>query len=286
MSNTKYGKYLVRGPKPFETNEVLRRYTACLDDDVVKGSFFFNSAFMEPKYSTGIHGPHTHPYAEALLFHGLNPDYPDELGWEVELHMGPEFETHTINKTTIIYCPPRFAHCPIISRMKQPAFHIYTMTGPLLVRDDYETFIKQEGVFERKYGKYFVSGPKPGETRSAYKKYTTYLDDDVIKGSFHFATTFIYNTVLPIEHDVHTHSYGEVLGFFGNNPDNQFDLGAEIEICLGEESEKHTFNQSTVVYIPPGLVHGPVKCKQINRPFIFVECSDGPNLVEKAYKPS
>jgi hypothetical protein len=240
---------------------------------------------MEPKYSTGIHGPHTHPYAEALLFQGLDPDAPYKLGWEIELHMGLEFETHIIDKTTLVYNPPGFVHCPIITRMKEPAFHVYTMTGPLMVRNDYDGIINQEGAFDRKHGKYFITGPRPGETREKYKGCTTYLDDDVVRGSFHFASSFISNRILPIENDAHTHLNGEILGFYGSDPDNQFDLGAEIEIYIGEEHEKHSFNQSTLIFIPPGLVHGPVRCNKLERPFIFVECSDGHKLVEKPHKP-
>ena len=277
MAEALYDRYFIRGPKPGETHEFLKRYTAVLDDDVIKGSFFFNSTFMWPKYSSGIHGPHTHPYSEILFFHSIDPDDPYELGWELDLYMGPEFVRHTVTKTSIIYIPPRFIHCPIISRMKRPVFHVYCSTGPLMVRDDYLGVIKQEGAFERKYGNYFISGPKPGETREDYKKYTTYLDDDVIKGSFHFASTFVGNDNPPREQGPHTHPYSVVLGFFGNNSDDQFDLGAEIEFRMGEELEKHTFNQSTIVYIPPGLAHCLTKCKA-NRPFIFVECANGPRL--------
>ena len=170
MSKAQYDKYFIRGPKPGETNEFQKRYTAMLDDDVIKGSFFFNCTFMQPKYSTGIHSPHTHPYSEILFFHGTDPDNPYELGWELDLYMGPEFERYTVTKTSVIFIPPRFIHCPIISRMKRPAFHIYCMTGPLLIRDDYLGIIKQEGTFERKYEKHFISGPKQGEIRKEYKK--------------------------------------------------------------------------------------------------------------------
>jgi hypothetical protein len=278
MAEPLYDKYFIRGPKPGETNEFQKRYTAMLDDDVIKGSTFFNCTFMQPKYSTGIHSPHTHPYPEILFFHGTDPDNPSELGWELDLYIGPEFERHTVTRTSLIYIPPRFIHCPIISRMKRPAFHIFCMNGPLLVRDDYLGTIRQEGAFETKYEKHFISGPKPGETRQEYKKYTTYIDDDVFKGSFHFASTFISNDNRFKEKAPHSHPYGVVLGFFGNNPDDQFDLGAEIEFRMGKESEKHTFSQSTLVYIPAGLEHNLTKCK-INRPFIFVESASGPRLI-------
>jgi hypothetical protein len=274
-----YNQYFIRGPKPGETNEFIKRYAAMLDDDVIKGSFFLNATFMQPKYSIGVNGPHTHPYPEILFFHGTDPENPDELGWEIDLYMGPEFERHTVTKTSAIYIPPRLVHCPIISRMKRPVFHIYCMTGPLNVKEDFQGLIKQEGVFERKYDRHFMSGPKHGETRREYKKYTTYVDDGVIKGSFHFASAFVSSDNPLREQSPHTHPYGTALGFFGSDADNQFELGAEIEIRMGQKLEKHTFDRSTLVYIPPGLEHCLTKCK-VTRPFIFVECANGPRLVQ------
>ena len=280
MAKALYDQYFIRGPKPGVTHEFMKRYTAMLDDDVIKGSFFFNCTFMQPKYSTGIHGPHTHPYTEMLFFHGIDPDNPSELGWEIDLYMGPEFERHTVTKTSVILIPRGFIHCPIISRMKKPVFHIYCMTGPVLVAEEYMGIIKQEGAFERKYDKHFVSGPKPGKTGKSDKHYTTYLDDDVLKGSCYFSSAFVSNNNPINEQDLHVHPYGTVMGFFGNDPENQFNLGAEIEITMGKESEKHHFNQSTLVYVPPGLEHRLTQCK-VTRPFIFVEYANGPKLSKK-----
>lgn len=272
---TPYNKHFLRGPKPGETGAFQQRYIAMLDDDVFKGSFFFNCTFMEPKYSTGIHSPHTHPYPEILFFHGLDPDNPYDLGWEIDLYMGPEFERYTIDKTSLVYIPARFIHCPIISRMRKPAFHVYCMAGPLLVRDDYNGLIKQEGTFEKHYDKYFISGVRPDVADKGYQNYTTYIDNNIIEGSFHFASTFVDTEYIRGEQSPHTHPRDLVLGFFGNDPENRFDLGAEIEFCLGEELHKYSFNQSTLVYIPSGLTHCITKCA-VKRPFIFVECARGP----------
>jgi uncharacterized RmlC-like cupin family protein len=280
MAKALYDRYFLRGGKPGKTDPFSLRTTAYLDDDVIKGSFFYCAVFMDPKYSTGIHSGHTHPYPEILLFHGLDPDDPYTLGSELEIHMGPEFELHLFDKTTVLYIPAAFPHCPIIHRMKKPCLHVYSMTGPLLVRDDYLTFIKQEGVFDRQYDKYFVRGPKPGEIRNAYKNCTAYVDDDVIPGTLYsFATAFVSNDAPLKEEAPHQHAYGEVLGFFGINPEDKFNLGAEIEFRMGEKLEKHNFNQSTIAYIPPGLTHCLTKCKA-NRPFIFVECANSPRLTE------
>jgi len=273
-----FKQYFVRGPKPEETNETIKRYIAMLDDDVVKGSFFFSALFMQPKYSTPVTPSHYHPYSEVLFFQGLNPDKPEELGWEIDLYIGEEFERHTITKTSLVYFPPRLVHCPIISRMKKPVFHIYSVTGPVDVINLFNGKVKQEGIFERHYDKNILSGPKAGESRKEYRNCTTYLDDDVIKGSFHFASSFVSNDNPLQQQNARSHPYGTVLGFFGIDPESQFELGAEVELLMGDKLEKQTFNRSAVVFVPAGMKYCIAKTK-VNRPFIFVERSSGPKLV-------
>ena len=71
----------------------------------------------------------------------------------------------------------------------------------------------------------------------------------------------------------HSHDFHELLCFVGGNPENIDDLGAEISICLGEELEEHIIKSATVVSIPPGLKHCPLKVTKITRPFVFLEIS-------------
>ena len=137
---------------------------------------------------------------------------------------------------------------------------------------------------DKKYGKYFIRGAKPGETRKAFRDAVAYLDDDVIKGSFYFTLVYIRPDDIPMVHGPHTHPHPEILGYFGINPDDPFDLGAEIELSMGEELEKHSFTRSTLVYIPPGLVHCPIIYKRVERPFIFLYSMPVSKLREKSYK--
>jgi hypothetical protein len=51
---------------------------------------------------------------------------------------------------------------------------------------------------------------------------------------------------------------------------NLRDFGAEIELCLGEEQEKHIINSSTAVYIPKELPHCPLNFKVIKKPIVFM----------------
>jgi hypothetical protein len=74
-----------------------------------------------------------------------------------------------------------------------------------------------------------------------------------------------------VGHPPHIHKAAELLFHIGSDPKNPDDLGAEIEFTIGEEREKHVFNQTCVVYIPAGVVHAPWKPTKIKRAFLVLQ---------------
>jgi hypothetical protein len=70
-----------------------------------------------------------------------------------------------------------------------------------------------------------------------------------------------------MEKSGHTHDWDQVLCFIGGDTKNMFDFGAEIELFLGDE--RYFINTTTLVYIPKGLVHGPLEFKKVTKPFLF-----------------
>lgn len=69
--------------------------------------------------------------------------------------------------------------------------------------------------------------------------------------------------------DPHIHPYPECLVFVGLDSANLNYLGAEIEICLGEEQEAYTFDRPTVVVVPAGMPHCPLTTKRVWSPKNF-----------------
>lgn len=143
---------------------------------------------------------------------------------------------------------------------------------------------------ETKYGKYFIEyDPKrwPNERRPVMAR----MEDSVMKGS-HF---YLVHWVLPgfggplgdhpmAGHPPHIHRDAELLFHIGTNPDDPMDLGAEVQMYMGKEMERHVFNRTTVIYIPPNFIHSPWRPLKTVRPWIFIEVNQGPSHTEKSFR--
>lgn len=106
-----------------------------------------------------------------------------------------------------------------------------------------------------------------------------------------FGGSFAYTIITeptqfhPIEGMV-VHPYDEVLAFGSTNLDDMLDLGAEISIEIGEEREEYTFNQTYMISIPKGTPHGPVKVKNVTRPFVHFVVTVDPVYNSQIIPPS
>ncbi len=141
-----------------------------------------------------------------------------------------------------------------------------------------------------KYGKYFITGPSP--EREAMKIIAD-LNGDLIQGSNRYLVNWVFPSPAElfgvsswdqISHGPHIHKSAEILMHIGANPDDPFDLGAEVELCMGPEMEKHIITKSTVTYIPPNFIHCPWTIKRVDRPFIMIQVNQEPRHTEKSLK--
>jgi hypothetical protein len=140
---------------------------------------------------------------------------------------------------------------------------------------------------ETKYGKYIITEVKAnlflasGENAPKREESVVVnLDDSVIKGAFLVQAAWVIPSDLDFQKPVqpHTHDFDEVLGQFGTDLKNPHDLCAELEIWLG--GEKHIITRSSIIFIPKGLAHGPIKFNRIDKPIFHFTCGKG-----QQYKP-
>jgi hypothetical protein len=117
----------------------------------------------------------------------------------------------------------------------------------------------------------------------AYSKYATrilWMDENVVPGSFHMNTAWYLKSTETLESKPHVHDTDEIIGFFGNNPDDPYDLGGEIEIWL--EDDKHVIDRTAMIFVPAGMVHCPLVLTRVDRPiFHFTIVSGGRYLKDE-----
>ena len=71
----------------------------------------------------------------------------------------------------------------------------------------------------------------------------------------------------------HVHDYDQVLFWLGGDGNDMGELGAQIELSLGEEGEKHMITSSTAVAVPKGMPHFPANILSMERRFMYLEMS-------------
>jgi hypothetical protein len=282
MAKDKYGKYVITELKTEMSEESKARYAQFatrilwMDDKVVPGAFQMNcSWYLRPPKSSMGNG-HNHDVPEIIGFFGGDPNNPYDLGAEIEFWL--EDEMFLLTKSCMIFVPPNMKHCPLIlRRVDRPVFHFTTVTAGKYEILHTENLEKQAD----KHGKYIVTELKEPEEKKRiaadYAKYARrilWMDEDVVPGAFHMNASWFLKAATTLENVPHTHDNPEIIGFFGIDPQNPHDLGAEVEIWL--EDERHIITKSAMIFIPPGLVHCPLILRRVDRPiFHFTVVNNG-----------
>ena len=112
-----------------------------------------------------------------------------------------------------------------------------------------------------------------------------WMDGSVVPGAFQMNTAWYSHVperdpIFP-EH-VHDDA-DELIGFFSSDPDRPYDLGAEIEFTIG--GEVHLLTRSTMIFVPAGLRHNPLRILRVDRPvFHFSVVTKDRYDCEKVYR--
>jgi len=92
-----------------------------------------------------------------------------------------------------------------------------------------------------------------------------WMDGNVVPGAFQMNTAWYHS--VPERDPIfpeHEHPYDEIIGFFSNDPENPYDLGAEIDFAV--DGEMHKITKSTLLFVKGGQSHGPMHIKKVDRP--------------------
>ena len=240
--------------------------------------------------------PHTHHGDEILGFFGSDLDDPFNLNAEVDFWV--EHEKFTFNRSALLYVPQDNQHAPMaINKVDKPMFAFSTQLSFSHVKDhnniddpimDMKYLKETPSVKDwdkSKWGKNFIfeqekdnkahpPGSFPGTMLIA-------ADGRNIKGAnFHFGCCWWAGAVTESEtYGPHIHDDDEILGLFGSNPDDPFNLNAEVDFWI--EDEKYTITRSCVIYIPAGIQHCPMWYRKVDRPMFTFSINRTPFPMER-----
>ena len=144
-----------------------------------------------------------------------------------------------------------------------------------------------------KYGKYILSEikmpaveakwspPNLGPAGKNKGGRVLYMDSNIVPGASYMECVWVMprpaNYVPPggrkVGTEPHTHDWDEIIAFIGTNHEDPWDLGAEVELWLGDE--KHIINRTSLVFIPAGLKHCPLTFLKVDRPVFHYTSGPG-----------
>ena len=143
----------------------------------------------------------------------------------------------------------------------------------------------------RRYEKHIITEFKSGLELPAFRgkpgvpneraNFMMWLGDAVIKGSPYVEAVWLWKGAADpkVGFPQHAHEHSEIIGFFGTETGNVYNLGGEIEFWI--EDEKYSLTKSCLIFIPGGMKHCPIVFKRIDRPIFHFLMEMGGVYTEK-----
>lgn len=115
---------------------------------------------------------------------------------------------------------------------------------------------------EQKYGDLILSDlkyepPMSMDFRELYRRFADrvlWIDGNLVPGAFQMNVSW-YKAVPEIDpiFAEHRHASAEIIGFFGSDPEDPYNLHGKIQVDI--DGEAHTITRSSLIFFPPNLPH-------------------------------
>jgi len=247
-----------------------------------------------------LDGMLVHPYDECLVFEGIDNSNILSLGAEISIELGSEREEHVFNKPTVVLIPKGTPHGPATVRsLERPIAH-YTIglgaeyeaekvkasTTAVTKGSTYDRLIKRmittvevdpdavgSGMgYESVIGRDGVMRPAEFGVGPGNGDQIVWLYGKDLEG-FDVNFTWGFYSRCGKWHrggEAHTHPEEEILCFLSLDPENLDVLGAELELGMGPDYERHIFNTPTIAICPAGFPHLPLITRWVDKPYAFI----------------
>ena len=250
----------------------------------------------EPGTFHPLDGMLVHPYDEVLVFEGTKATDILYLGAEVSVLLGEEREEHTFNEPSCVLIPKGTPHGPVtVKSLERPIVHYtigladayaaeaYTPKSAAATKGDkYAKYIKKMITNLKSMGMPgtdWLDGDQYGVIRAAEMGVgpgngdeVVWLYGDDLEG-FDLNFTWGFYSKCGKWHrggEAHYHPEAEILCFLGLDPDNLEFLGAELELGMGKDYERHIFNTPTIAVCPAAFPHLPLITRWCDKPYGFI----------------
>ena len=259
----------------------------------------------KPSVFHPVEGSLIHPYDECLVFAGTDKANVLYLGAEVSIELGEEREEHVFTEPSVVVIPKGTPHGPVKVRKVDKTIVHYSIglaadykaapvpakTGTPKTSDlKYGHLVKKlitnidshtagSGMgYKSVVGKDGVMRPSEKGIGPGNGDQIVWLYGNDLEG-FNVNFTWGFFSQCGKWHrggEAHTHPEEEILCFVGLDPDDLNYLGAELELGLGKDYERHIYNTPTVVVCPAGFPHLPLITRWVDKPYgFFVICLSG-----------
>ena len=222
---------------------------------------------------TVIDGLRAYEDGRLYAFSGGNAEDMYTLGGVLELQLGSKiFE---VKRSCMIYVPAGLLHGNFrIHSLQRPVFWY---TGALSAaistaeRRQWTGNLESLIVTELRFNDNF---------HVDWQKRFLYMNRNIVPGACYSSLCW-YLGAADCDHPAraHAHPSDEVLCFFGSDPDTPDELYGEIELEI--DGERFCFNKSTVVFLPNGLPHCPMRIRRVDRPILHMGLIPGMELHSK-----
>ncbi len=271
MAETKYDKYILRATEKKQSIPETSSVVFGDPEDWAGIQLRMNWQFVSGP-TVMVEDPHSHDFDKFLVFLGTNPADAEDFDAEIELTLGEEGETYTINTAAVVVIPKGLVHCPLnFKRIGKPILFTNIYLAPEYIKKPWDgVFTKTTG---SKYEKYIIREPKKDEPRKLESEaWGVSITEEITAGIGKFNCNFNYLGILGphvLPDPPHQHNCDEILFLIPGTPESGPDLGGEAEIAIGEEWEKQTITTAAIFCLPKEVVHCPVYMKKVDKPFYW-----------------
>jgi hypothetical protein len=256
----------------------------------------FSLGFVKkPSTFHPLEGALIHPYDEILVFEGTDSSNILYLGAEVAVELGEEREEVVFKEPSAVIIPKGTPHGPVnVRKLDRPIVHYTIGLDPAYKASTVP--LKSKVSQGSKYGHLvkrmitnFKNMPEAAVDRLGADQYGVIRAADMGVGpgngdevvwlygndleGFDVNFTWGFYSRCGKWHrggEAHYHPEAEILVFVGLDPGNLNYLGAELELGMGKDYERHIFNTPTIAICPGGFPHLPLITRWVDKPYGFI----------------